>query len=617
VALAPSVRAFVVVAISAVTLSAARSADIPLVQANDNRAPAGVLSKDTLKLSLVVSMARWYPEAPDGPHVDVAAFSEEGKAPSIPAPLIRVPEGTMIAATVRNTFTDSTLYLRGFVKHPSAKFDSVAIKPGETQTFTFPAGAAGTYLYYATLGKVDYNQREREQLAGAFVVDPPGATVNDRILMINIWGEPVDTTAYDNAVAINGKSWPYTERIHTNVGDTLHWRVVNGSVRPHPMHLHGFYFRIDSRGHFAADSAFPVDKRHLEVTEEMRPGSTMAITWSPDRPGNWLFHCHFVFHVNEEARLGYRAAKADMHDMMHEADPMKHMAGLVIGINVSDSAHAYRSPFGSSTPKLRLYADEKRTGSGYAMSYVLQRGDRAPAIDSVEKAGQPLILTQHRPVQITVVNRTHASTSIHWHGIELESFSDGVAGWSGATANTAPMIAPRDSFVARLLLPRSGTFIYHTHLNDVEQITSGAYGPIIVLQPGQKFDPETDHVFTLGWHGTKPTVYLNGDSVPPPVRMRYGKLQRLRFVNIGAAGAFVFTLKQDSTTVTWRPAAKDGAALPADEQVIGPAVRRLTTGETFDAEWMPKKRGTYAIAIRPGGAKNSSLPLVTQRIIVH
>jgi FtsP/CotA-like multicopper oxidase with cupredoxin domain len=559
-------------------------------------------------------MARWHPEAADGPFIDLPTFAEEGKAPGIPGPLIRVQEGTTIVASVRNELGDSTLWIFGLNTRP-ARPDSTAIRPGESHTFTFRTGAPGTYIYVAKAGSVDWTKREREQLSGAFVVDAPGARTDDRILMLNIWGEPVDSTTYDNALAINGRSWPNTERITANLGDSLRWRVINATIRPHPMHLHGFYFRIDSRGSWLADTVIARDKRRLEVTEEMRPGSTMAITWSPNRPGNWLFHCHFVFHVDEGARLGFRSTPGDVHDSMHDGDPMKHMSGLVVGITVSDTAHAFRHDASGRLRKLRLYADERRAAGKlpYRMSYVLERDSKAPAVDSVELAGRLIVLTQHQPVQVTVVNRAHAATSVHWHGIELESFSDGVAGWSGAMTNVAPMIAPGDSFVAHLTVPRAGTFIYHTHLNDIEQLTSGAYGPIVVLEPGKKFDASTDHVFTLGWLGDAPSaVLLNGDSTPAPVTMRYGKPNRLRFVNIGAAGAFLFGLLKDTTVVTWRPLAKDGADLPATLQVNGPAQRRLTTGETFDAEWIPPAKGLYSITVRGGGKT-----WVTQKVKVE
>ena len=75
---------------------------LPVVEANDNRTPAGTLKDGTLELDLVVQMSHWYPEEKDGPFAEVAAFGEEGKPPQIPGPLIRVPEGTTIVARVRN-----------------------------------------------------------------------------------------------------------------------------------------------------------------------------------------------------------------------------------------------------------------------------------------------------------------------------------------------------------------------------------------------------------------------------------------------------------------------------------------------------------------------------------
>jgi manganese oxidase len=191
----PAIR--FVSAIALITLvGAVPAADLPVVEANDNRTPAGILSNDTLRISLVVSMARWYPEAADGPHVDVAAFSEEGKAPSIPGPLIRVPAGTTIKATVRNGI-DSTVWIRGFDARPSNQ-DSAAIAGGQSREFVFRATSAGTFLYYARLGKTIGGVREREQLAGAFVVDPRGKVEPDRIMVINIWGDSLDAKTYEH-----------------------------------------------------------------------------------------------------------------------------------------------------------------------------------------------------------------------------------------------------------------------------------------------------------------------------------------------------------------------------------------------------------------------------------
>ena len=598
---------------------------MPLVNANDNRIPGGRLRDGTLNISLNVRMARWYPEAGDGPFVDVATFAEEGGAPRIPAPLIRVPIGTTVVATLRNSLTDSTVYVHGLATRPSAGAKPIVLVPGESRSVTFVAGSPGTYLYYATLGSVNRfalrlppselrKTGEREQLSGAFVVDSLNARTDDRIMVMNVWSGPEDAAGYKRALAINGKSWPYTERLAATTGDSLRWRVVNGSVRHHPMHLHGFYFRVDSRGTGSSDTTYAPMDRRLAVTESLAPGQTMSMVWSPERPGNWLFHCHTVFHVTNEARL---TSSGQEPHAAHGANALEHMAGLVMGISVrpsADFAAASRGP----ARQVHLFVNEGKPArdAPRALSYVLQRGASAPARDSVEIPGTLLVMTKDEPTDVTVVNRLDEPTAVHWHGLELESFFDGVAGWSGADTVLAPMIAPRDSFVAQLTMPRSGTFIYHTHLNDLEQLTSGLYGAIVVLEPGKQFDSSRDHVFVTGWDGEVPAnnFVVNGHKAAPPLQLAGGITHRLRFVNISPGGAITAALRRDTTVVTWRRRAKDGAELPASAARIAPAVQRLDVGETFDAEFTPPAVGEYTLMITRGPAAPHGY---TRKIIVR
>ena len=592
---------------------------------NDNRTPAGTLRGDTLEVSLVLDLATWRPEGADGPAVVVPALAEAGKPPQIPAPLIRVPAGTVIRATVRNAL-DSAYVLEGLFTRPGRDGDSAHVAPGASRTITFPAGAPGTYLYAAVpLGYAPPNGAsdrggEREQAAGALIVDPAGGSPADRVLVINIWGDPVDSTGYRNALTINGLSWPASERIDALTGDTVHWRVINASQRSHPMHMHGFYFEVEGRGTLSTDRTFPPAERWLAVTENMRPYTTMAITWVAERPGNWLFHCHLAFHVVPATRLG---AEAMTHDgLTHEAmshDAMKHMAGLVVGIRVRprpDYAEASRD----GPAELRLFAQEgqRRGHAPRTMSYVLQQGDRAPAPDSVAVAGSVIVLARNRPADITVVNRLREPVAVHWHGLELESWSDGVAGWSGADSVVAPAIAPGDSFRARLTVPRAGTFIYHTHMNDIEQITSGLYGAIVVLEPGQAFDPASDHVYVIGWDGEEgdpatgaPRVLINGDSMPPPLELAAGRAHRFRFVNISPAAVQTIQLWRDTTQLEWRRLAVDGADLAPSQATVVPARHRIAVGQTADFE-VRLAPGRYRLTWRTA----PRLPPVEQQLVV-
>jgi manganese oxidase len=89
--------------------------------------------------------------------------------------------------------------------------------------------------------------------------------------------------------------------------------------------------------------------------------------------------------------------------------------------------------------------------------------------------------------------------------MELESYYDGVAGWGAKGTELAPVIKPGGSFVVRFTPPRAGTFMYHAHLNDEAQISGGLYGPLIVLEPGKKFNPNRNFTFRVkkaacGWN---------------------------------------------------------------------------------------------------------------------
>ncbi len=576
---------------------------LPWVEPNDNRAPAGRFHGDTLELNLEVAMASWRPEADSGPSIRVAAFGEAGHAPRIPGPLIRVPTGTIIVASVRNRLADSTIAVHGLLTHPGTVDDSLVLRPGESVTVSFAAGAPGTYLYYAVPGKHSikpFQNEERETTSGAFIVDPAGGSPPDRILMMNIWGDLIDSTTYRNALAINGRSWPYTERIEATVGDSVRWRVLNGSARPHPMHLHGFYFRIDGLGNGLTDSILLPGKRPMAVTQTLMPFETMTIAWVPDRPGDWLFHCHIGFHVVPDTRLD--PPPAHSHDRMAH-DPTVHMAGLVMGIVVHPAPGAVEPARGKSR-RIHLFVQEgqRRGRAARGLSYVLQRGARAPAPDSLETGSSLLVLTRGEPTDIVVVNRLAEPAAIHWHGIELESYSDGVAGWSGAGTRVAPSIEPGDSFIAHLTLPRAGTFIYHTHMNDIEQLTSGLYGGIVVLEPGRRFDPRRDHIYVAGWDSDAEPIHLlvNGDSLAAPLALSAGVPHRFRFVNIGVAAAFPFAIYRDSSLVEWRRLARDGADLPATQALTEPSVEWVDVGETRDVEFVPLP-GTYRLVVgNPG-----------------
>lgn len=553
------------------------------IHSNANRAPAGRLRNGILTLHLELRTGLFRPHADDGPEVAVQAFGEPGRPLQIPGPLVRVREGTVIHATVRNTLPDSTLVLHGLLTRPGLVDDTVQVPPGATREVQFTAGQPGTYFYWGTTtGKRMEDDRWIDsQLSGAFIVDPANRVGSaDRVFVIGLWLSPRDTAAglpEREFMVINGKSWPDTERLDYTVGDSVHWRWVNASASSHPMHLHGFYYDVGSRGNWVADTALPPAGHRLVVTETMPPGSTMAIAWSPARAGSWVFHCHFAFHVSSKQFMS-----------PHGHDPAVHpMSGLVLGIRVRPQPNARpEEPTVAVSPRrLRLEAREvpDPPDSAHLMSYALGSGG------SARIPGPVLLLERGRPASITVVNRLHEPTAVHWHGIELASYADGVPGWSGTPGRTFAAIAPGDSFTAEFTPPRAGSFMYHAHADELVQILGGLYGPLIVLEPGATLDTAVNRLVMVGALSRNDSAYgvVNGRLDPEPIELVAGRTYRIRAFNIGDARTFLALRRPDSSLVAWRMIAKDGADLPAVQATERSEPLLTGPGETADFEFTP------------------------------
>jgi manganese oxidase len=223
-----------------------------------------------------------------------------------------------------------------------------------------------------------------------------------------------------------------------------------------------------------------------------------------------------------------------------------------------------------------------------------------------------VVLRRDEPVEITVVNRLPEATSIHWHGLELDSYYDGVHGWSGSGRRVAPMIAPGESFVVRITPPRAGTFIYHTHLHDYRQLSSGLYGALIVTEPHETYDPATDHVVVLGRDRVSETssllqeadtVVVNGARAPQ-LSFRAGARNRIRIINITPDDILSVSLLVRDTPVMWQPVTKDGAPVPAAEREPSPAKVRIAVGETYDFAYeVPAGRAMLWLDVRTSGGR--------------
>ena len=603
----------------------------PKIVFNDNRDPAGTLVDGVLELDLEIVEGNWHLLGDDQPGGDVLAFAERGEAPSIPGPLIRVPLGTQVHVSVTNPL-DTALVIRGFGARQDGIVPALHVPAGTTRDVRFPADVGGTYFYWGALTAARLNDRnfEDSQLSGILAVDGPNTPTDDRIMMIGMWYDarlPDGTPDFGREfLVINGRPWPHTERLSYDMGDSVRWRLVNTSRDAHAMHLHGFYFRVDARGDMARDTIYWPQQRRMAVTERILPGTSMSIAWSPDRPGGWIFHCHMSVHVIGNPTMGPdRLTEAErflplFQDGHHDADPNMHategMGGLVMAMYV-------RPPPGwvPNEPKrreMRLFINSIPASgglSGRQFGYVLQEGDVEPARDSVRLPGTTLVLRKGEPTSIRVFNRTDEPSQVHWHGLEIESYFDGVAGLGGYPERLTPAIMPGDSFEIRITPPRAGSFMYHTHINDLRQQGSGLYGAFVVLDEGEAWDPETDRVFLFGespFRGDELTV-INGANPPEPITLAVGTTYRFRFMDITLNRPnTVLRLLRDGFPVLWTPIAKDGFDLPPGQRGVTRAERFIAVGETMDFRYTPDVTGELHLELRQG----NGVPLIDQVVRV-
>jgi FtsP/CotA-like multicopper oxidase with cupredoxin domain len=129
----------------------------------------------------------------------------------------------------------------------------------------------------------------------------------------------------------------------------------------------------------------------------------------------------------------------------------------------------------------------------------------------------------------------------------------------------------------------------------MRQQYGGLVGALVVLEPGERWDPTRDLVVLLS-DGVPQRVYINGSLTPAPIGLQVGKSYRLRVINITIARPGLrVSLRQDSSLVRWKLVSRDGAQLPVERQIDEPAVRAVTIGQTFDVELKPERPGTLRL----------------------
>ncbi len=144
-------------------------------------------------------------------------------------------------------------------------------------------------------GHGDHSSAPAEVPAGPVI---PLATV-DELKALEPTAFPKDSPVHDVTLVldgdmeryvwyINGKAIHEERNIEIREGEIVRFTLVNQTMMHHPMHLHGHFFRVLTRS-----GALSPWKHSVDVP----PHSTRVIEFKADEPGEWMLHCHNLYHM--------------------------------------------------------------------------------------------------------------------------------------------------------------------------------------------------------------------------------------------------------------------------------------------------------------------------------
>jgi FtsP/CotA-like multicopper oxidase with cupredoxin domain len=222
--------------------------------------------------------------------------------------------------------------------------------------------------------------------------------------------------------------------------------------------------------------------------------------------------------------------------------------------------------------------------------------------------GPVLEARQGVPLEIEFTNRLPEPTVIHWHGLRVPAAMDG-------TEVVQRLVQPGETFTYRFIPPDAGTFWYHSHHNETEQVEKGLYGALIVRAAdelaldGEKIlvfdDLRLDKNGQIGkfgglmdrHNGREGNVRLINGATEPELTMAAGQIERWRIVNASSAryirlslGGLPFQIIGSDGGLIEAPVTVEEVLLPPADRVelaVGPFENE---GEILSIQDLPYNR---------------------------
>ncbi|MEP7012823.1 MAG: copper oxidase [Acidobacteriota bacterium] len=223
-----------------------------------------------------------------------------------PGPTIEAVEGDRLRIFVSNRLPEHTSVHWHGIFTPNG-MDGVSgllqppIQPGETYVYEFTLKQHGTFMYHP---HADEMIQIAVGMMGFFIVHPkaPREEPIDRdfCLFPHMWAidpgtmRPNPNVMLDfNIFTLNGRAFPGTSPLVVKQGDRVRLRFANVGMTSHPMHIHGHRFWVveTDGGQIPKTAWWP------ETSLNIASGTTRAVEFIANEPGDWPLHCHKSHHT--------------------------------------------------------------------------------------------------------------------------------------------------------------------------------------------------------------------------------------------------------------------------------------------------------------------------------
>jgi CopA family copper-resistance protein len=105
------------------------------------------------------------------------------------------------------------------------------------------------------------------------------------------------------------------ESIKFYQGERVRVTLINDTMMPHPIHLHGMFFDLVNGG------GNHKPRKHTVI---VKPGEKLSFDVSAEHVGDWAFHCHLLYHMHAGMMQVVSLLPAGKHEMKMDHSKMNH-----------------------------------------------------------------------------------------------------------------------------------------------------------------------------------------------------------------------------------------------------------------------------------------------------